>query len=816
MTTCQFAGYPESYGRERQVFAIVVAVATLVSIVGGFALAFLRRKHRLIASRDWSNSIIFTAGLLLSLEVPFRELFGEAAMPCAAYYLVIYVDAGLLPAAMAARFVGLYTRHVLQRKAVRLVRVSSSGTLTSGGLDSTTATRTDTYGDEAAQLPSRHATPVWMRGFYAVLDRTLIAYRMNTAAGQVAFVCCSLVPWAIYYVIRMSLAQPYRSADAVGCRVDTLDISLMVCVGVLYVGLLSPLMLPLLHSHDNLLLRLDLGANTLTASPLLLWFFVFKYVWWLDVYVLNGGYAMTFEGIIVLWSSLWVPALWSFREAERDAPAEFRHELGRPSSGSSITVAVVAEVVEGREDTTTASAVTETEIPGLTEVDELGGDASGGVRHSIGGSRAVSFTGVAPSKHRGTRVEPSPQEVHTTAASVAGRLAAFQLVSPSPSVEEVGRTLQLEPSALLASARSLRIVAALLVAVPSGQVVLRSVLAAELCGELLSFLVRSAELRRALGKHSSRVTASVMRISALLASPAAAGDGGVARHIATDAHTPAAGETGDDAVAPEVLRPGPRRSIHVGRRKSIAAVHPLQPASEQAFLDAPMSTLDVPIAPSHEPEPARQLSSSSVPSGHLYPAASRPTLEGEDIVRVIADSHDDIPGAFTHPDTTTRRRHRAARVSAATSAAAAVSCSALCHAADKTEALVGLFVTPGAQFEVNISASCSRQLTTASAALRSAARAAATAASPLPSSPTGYALDEAAAAARQGIRSIIATRAALRAAEHDVFIIVACGPVFRLLGGGLPAHLRSFKAWVLSLLVVLQGPPPHGALHAHP
>lgn len=784
--SCIFPGYPDSYGPARQAFAVVVIAFTIFSILGGFALAYLRRKHRLIASRDWTNTLLFAFGLLLSLEVPFREYFGEGAMPCPAYFFVVYFASGLLPATLAARFVGLYTRHVMQRQAVRLAKPSSLASIINSGdgIELTGAESLHTESSPDASLTAADSevgalgtwrVPAWVRSFYAALDGALVSHRLDTSCGQLKLVATTLIPWVIYYSIRMGLAPPYRSADAVGCRVDTLDISLMVCLGMAYVGLVTPLFLPLLHTPDNLLLRTDLGLNTLTSSPLLLWMFLFKFEWTLDVNILNGGYAITFETLLVLWTSVWVPALVSLRSAEQDAPAGLRHALDVDNAGRT---------------NSTATVVALDAFPHGHKTEVVDDDVAGGHGHGVAisvplratSSRRLSasaFTGV-DTPHHATRARRGSGSV-LSPRGIATNLAAFRLIMPIPTLAEVTKTLLLPHGVVLSSARALRIISALLISTPSGQAILRDVLAVELCGELLTFLIRASELRRALAKLYRRVVTSTRR----LAGPTAAG-------VVRDA--------GAGVTSPSTLQAPPTtlcRGVGGVSRRSSASVHPWPIA------ELPVRSSSTGAAMSHEQQQQQQ----STQTGALFQPGVACIADEED-----SEEDDGEVDALTpaRPSATATVAGVSAAVSAtdasataatsaglAAAAAAAAACDALDEAASRVEALVALFVTPGARFEVNLSARSCHRIADASAALLSAAT----------SMRQAQGAEAAAAAAAAGAGAIGCMRSELQAAEHDIFIVITCGPVFRLVGGGggssAATLLRAYEAWVTGALDAL-------------
>lgn len=115
---CVFHRYPAQYPEARRAAALPVTVISTALLLVGLALFFMRWRAHLIAKRNRWLIVGVSLNTLLCLYVPYREYYGEGAMPCVLLLLLPNILFALVPAGLIVRFFGLYTQHVRQRMAV--------------------------------------------------------------------------------------------------------------------------------------------------------------------------------------------------------------------------------------------------------------------------------------------------------------------------------------------------------------------------------------------------------------------------------------------------------------------------------------------------------------------------------------------------------------------------------------------------------------------------------------------------------------------------------------------------------------------------
>jgi hypothetical protein len=305
--------------------ALSVTLVTLFVAFGGLLLFYARRNSRLLARREWWTPAVCVFYTVLSLQTAYREGLGEPNAPCAAFYAVNYPLAALVAPVLLARFLGLYARHV---KQIALL---------------------------GAVIPGRGEATSW----HASLDSFLMRHRMDSSSQLQKCVLLSLLPWLVFYIVRLSISSVYRNGS-VGCRFDVYDTLFVVVEGIAAVAVGLPVLMRLRHLPDTLLLRFEILFQ-IVCWPFMLAFFLYgTVVFGFDLYVINTGYAVVGGNIGTLLSSVWVPALLSFAPSMQDAPDSLQLQQ---DDGSSSPLAQAEESSLGSARTVSAPTLAMTVSP---------------------------------------------------------------------------------------------------------------------------------------------------------------------------------------------------------------------------------------------------------------------------------------------------------------------------------------------------------------------------------------------------------------------------------------------------------------------
>jgi hypothetical protein len=223
---CVFSAYPSSYGLQRQRAAIAVTIVTLFTQVIGVLLFWLRRREPFIAKRDFYLSLGFFFCGLLWLYVPYREYFGEGAMPCIAYFLIGNLSNSVLPGIITVRILALYARHVHQ----------------------------DSVASLALPLQPTNNAPSWQTR----MDSLVTIFKFNTVRVQFLLIFFISLPRQVFYAVRLAISPEYRSLSSVGCRYDLAEDIMYVIAPAIFFSVLIPVLFRLLKRPDSFGLRNEL------------------------------------------------------------------------------------------------------------------------------------------------------------------------------------------------------------------------------------------------------------------------------------------------------------------------------------------------------------------------------------------------------------------------------------------------------------------------------------------------------------------------------------------------------------------------------
>ena len=207
-TVCVYNGFPVSYNATRQTFALCMFAFAAIVVSGGLCLAWSRRHSRLLAKRDSWSTILAALCVILTCETPYREYFGEAAMPCALKAVLDYLSGALIPSALVCRCVGLYAKHLHQQVALQPAVANASSAMSIASDASTTSNVTPSPNGpftaapggssdlrSEPQSPLRTSSKSWNH----TIDLVLRRLRLDTPAQLRRVVYWWLLPWVIYW-----------------------------------------------------------------------------------------------------------------------------------------------------------------------------------------------------------------------------------------------------------------------------------------------------------------------------------------------------------------------------------------------------------------------------------------------------------------------------------------------------------------------------------------------------------------------------------------------------------------------------------------
>ena len=531
--SCVYSGYPQDYGPTRKIVAVCVTVSAVVIVVVGLYLFWMRRHSYIIVKRDWTATVLTSCCVILGFETPFREYFGEGSTLCAVKFADNYLLSALIPSLIVGRCAGLYTRHLRQ-----LV-----------------------VGSEPTELRSHTpgATDRDVRSWHATLDRVLLNYRMDTPLQLRRLVGWWLVPWAIYYLVRLGTSPEYRTAS-VGCQLGVIDAILSILGGLLACACIIPLLARLWRQRDALYLRAEIFALMGSWFFLLVWFIYGLVVPSTDFEVINSGYSILFGNIASVIACTWMPAIMTFWDASQTAQSSIVDQLNvtttdpnqSPIANESLpgqidlpnTVAssktpsdLHVKTVEATVSDTNLSfayakahsryEVTVGSLPPLTTQDTANdtaqrvvgplASADSGlivtVRHSdvdavssrsragrsavLASLRRVSAEGVGVPR-RSVRGLALPSLSAPQSTNVVHSLVISEFIQPAPSMSEITTILHQPAQSILGDARKLRVIGGLLVSSESGRRILKDFLRLEFNTELLGFILACADVRAKL------------------------------------------------------------------------------------------------------------------------------------------------------------------------------------------------------------------------------------------------------------------------------------------------------------------------------
>ena len=391
-SVCVYDGYPLTYNSTRQTVALCITVYAAIVVVGGLFLFWFRRHSRLLSKRDnWSTALAALC-VILTCETPYREYFGEAAMPCALKAVLDYLQCALIPSVLLCRCVGLYARHlrqmvVLQNAApnVGLAYLSASDApplttvpwpvelpptpergsdLPQGQEQPYKSHQLGQHQQQNGQqqlqqhLQQQQQLRRSARSWHLAVDIVILRLRLDTPAQLQRVVGWWLIPWIAYYFVRLGISPEYRSG-AVGCRLDAIDAAVSV-VGGLVAGVpIIAVLLRLWTRPDALFMRTEIALQ-IAAWGVFLVGFVYGFISpTFDLSVVNSGYAILLGSTTTVLSSVWLPAILSFADEGSTAPPTLLAELGRymPASSSATNdMAALAVSNQTRRSSATATA----------------------------------------------------------------------------------------------------------------------------------------------------------------------------------------------------------------------------------------------------------------------------------------------------------------------------------------------------------------------------------------------------------------------------------------------------------------------------
>ena len=306
---CNLESYPELYGPGRKAGALFAAISMLITIFGGLLLYAFRRRHRLLVNRDIWLSVGSSLVSLIYLYTPYKEYFGEAAMPCAAYYFCGCVGYTFLFAFNTTRVVAMYARHCRQKI---VAEHASAGPENDYMVE-------DNIEAHAANILQSGVQPELAIPVSGSIEIILFRYRLHEVRSQVALLFILSTPNLLNYFVRLGVSPLYSSLLEVGCRFDlkqarantmsfeifqsycsphtmtnfpppppnsllhtpsfhasfTSPQDIMFTLPVFDIVLvLFPILLRLLRRPDSFFLREEVLAQLLLIPPFLVWFLV--------------------------------------------------------------------------------------------------------------------------------------------------------------------------------------------------------------------------------------------------------------------------------------------------------------------------------------------------------------------------------------------------------------------------------------------------------------------------------------------------------------------------------------------------------------
>jgi hypothetical protein len=443
-------------------------------IISGIVLWWIRRHERLYAARSHWAVGLTTSNLVFSLTYAIREYVGEASWPCITQTLSGLVSGSLIPAILIVRNLGTYSQHLRQD------RLLESSHRKHGGSHEADA-------DISLQAFAGTATTVRERRLCSLawLDRLLLWSKFYLSRTQCVAACACSIPWVAVFLHRVATYAPSRTLTAVGCIGGPAAFIMSGIVIAVLLSILLPVYLRLLCTRDLLHLRHEVLLEV-TVSPLVLvWYLYAKLTPEFEVVYVTGNYAVIAYGTLLFICSVWLPGVLSYLPSERQASESLLVGLRADDSASNAAVVAGSGSQTGTDGTRTRH---------------------GAARADSAAQTSLSAAGSLPQLRSFAQLLRSPDDVPGGSAlyltsqgldidagdSLKAAIltsAAWGYITPAVSLSEARNTL--EPLASSACyARSLRVVATLLLAMPSGRALLLPALAGEFCAEIATFLLQ--------------------------------------------------------------------------------------------------------------------------------------------------------------------------------------------------------------------------------------------------------------------------------------------------------------------------------------
>ena len=423
-------------------------------------------------------------------------------MPCALKVILDYLQGALVPSVLVCRCIGLYAMHLRQKVIPQAAALNASpASLSASGFPTPTAMPPQptpgrgSVGSQEQQSPLRRSAGAW----HLAIDLLLLRLRLDTPAQLHRAVCWWLLPWAVYYVIRVGLTPTFRSG-AVGCRLDTIDIVIYILGGFIAAVAISVVLLRLWACPDTLFLRCEVAIQ---LSAWVVFLVVFAYGMTnpaFDMSVVNSTYAIHLGNMVSFLSSVWLPAILSFDDECYRAPPSLAAQLGHYSSGhTSPTTDMASSCVHytshARGGADAVSAAGTASFRGVSVVDatENAGRADS-VESRLSRAHATNRIHIETTLVTPTTSYESLVGMETVQVALASLPHLFE---PAPSEAELVTILQQPAQKTLCDARALRLFAGILLVCESGRHILYRALKREFSAEMLGFMLTCAELRLA-------------------------------------------------------------------------------------------------------------------------------------------------------------------------------------------------------------------------------------------------------------------------------------------------------------------------------
>ena len=534
-TECVYGSYPSSYNSTRQTVALCMFVYAAIVVVGGLCLFWSRRHSRLLSKRDdWSTALAALC-VVLSCDTAYREYFSEAAMPCALKVINDYLQGALIPSVLVCRCVGLYARHLRQQVLLQNSFPNTTSVVSSSSDVASPPAMPWPAGppapDQIAGRPQDQPLRRSARSWHLTLDLVLLRLRLDTRAQLQRVVGLWLIPWVVFYFIRLGISPEYRSG-AVGCRLDDADAAVSVLGGVLAAAVIFVILLRLWTRPDALFLRSEISIQLVAWLVLLVWF-VYGFISpTFDIAVVNSAYSILLGNTASLISSVWLPAILSFSDECFSAPPTLIAQLDRYfpvntshtsdmaapransqlPTGADTSVTATLPVVVGTRDNCSAQA-------GNEKRDHITASVVSLLTRAHDHETFYRLTEPVPSSldppfstgHPRMSLPLNRMQTETTTVlpitaidslavpgTVLAALAALpHLFEPAPTERELDAILQQPAQRTIGDARALRLFTGLLLVCESGRRILHEALVKEFNAELLGFMLACADVRLA-------------------------------------------------------------------------------------------------------------------------------------------------------------------------------------------------------------------------------------------------------------------------------------------------------------------------------